>query len=116
MKKNLLNAHPWRENETHVDTRVLRKCCQHGESVQVAAILDSVALGDGVAGMANLLQHLNITVQVAAILDSVAFGDGVAGMAKLLQNLNITVQVAAFLDPIAFSDGVAGRSNLLQHP
>ncbi len=111
----MLNAHPWCEDETHVDTRVLWECCQHGESVQVAAILDPVAFGDGVAGMANLLQHLNITVHVAAILDPVALGDGVAGMSTLLQHLNITVQVAVILDPVALSDGVAGMSNLLQH-
>jgi hypothetical protein len=65
--------------------------------------------------MSNLLQHLNITVQVAAILDSVALGDGVAGMSNLLQHLNTIVQVAAILDPVALSDGVAGMSNLLQH-
>jgi hypothetical protein len=57
--------------------------------------------------MANLLQHLNITVQVAAILDSVAYSDGVAGMSNLLQHLNNTVQAAAILDPVAFNDGVA---------
>jgi hypothetical protein len=55
VKEDLLKAHPWCEDETHVDTRVLWESSQHRQSVQVAAILDSVALGDGVVGMSNLL-------------------------------------------------------------
>ncbi len=61
------------------------------------------------------LYNLNVTVQVAAILDPVALSDGVAGMSNLLQNLNNTVQAAAILDSVAFNDGVTGMSNLLQH-
>ena len=51
-------SYPWSVEQAHVDPRVLWEGSQHTQPIQEAAILDPVALGDGVARVVIIIQHL----------------------------------------------------------